>query len=199
MEKLVDWLIGVATGPKSRIFLAILIVACVIAVIVFPYIDANFFYYDRIEKRINNLKEMVDLSGTSLEESEALNAEYLSILAEMETAREKALSNATSSKDTLNDRRTKFFAGSGLWYIIALAALFAKKKTEKWSLKKAFNNFCSASLCLGIGSGIGWIFTMIPTFGMVEVNVILTLILEVVVLWLIIEQPKENAPPNEVK
>ena len=197
MEKLIDWLIGVATGPKSRTFWALLIVACIFAVIVFPYIDANFWYYDRIEKRINNLQDMIDLAGTSLEENEALNAEYLSILAEMETAREKALSNATSNKDTLHERRVKFFAGSGLWYIVALVVLFTKKKTEKWSFKKVFNNFCSSTLCLGIGSGIGWVFTLIPTLGVVEINAILTLILEVVVLWLLIEQPKKKVPAVE--
>ena len=72
-----------------------------------------------------------------------------------------------------------------------------KKKTEKWSFKKAFNNFCSTVLCFGIGTGIGWIFTMIPTLGFVEVNAVLTLILEVVVLWLLIEQPKKKAPATE--
>lgn len=194
MEKILDKLIGFASGPKSRTFWAILIVVCVLAIIVFPYIDANFLYYDRIEKRISNLQAMVNLSGASLEESEALNAEYLSILAEIETAREKALSNATSSQDTLRDRRIKFFAGAGLWYLVALVVLVTKKKTEKWSFKKIFNNFCSAVLCLAIGTVIGWVFTMVPTLGIAEVNGILTLILEIVVIWLLIEQPKKKTP-----
>ena len=199
MEKIFDWLVGIASGPKSRTFWAIMIIAFVLTIIVFPYIDANFLYYDRIGKRIGNLQDMVALSGMPLEENEALKAEYQSILAEMETAREKALSNATNSEDTLHDRRAKFFAGAGLWYIVAVAVLFTKKKTEKWSFKKVFNNFCSATLCLGIGSGIGWIFTLIPTLGIVEVNAVLTLILEVVVLWLLIEQPKKKASTSGAK
>ena len=168
-------------------------------VIVYPYIDANFLYSDRIEKRIDNLQKLVELTGEPLHENEDLNKEYLSILNEMETAREKALSNATSNEDTLHDRRVKFFAGAGLWYIVAVAVLFTKKKTEKWSFKKDFNNFCSATLCLGIGSGIGWIFTLIPTLGIVEVNAVLTLILEVVVLWLLIEQPKKKVSTSATK
>lgn len=196
-EKILDWLGKIITGPKSRLFWAFVIVALVIGIIVFPYIDANFLYYDRIEKRIDNLTSLVELSGTSLEENEALYAEYLSILEEMETAREKALSNATSSQDTVHDRRVKFFTGAGLWYFLALIVLFSKKKTEKWSIKKVFNNFCSTVLCFGIGTGIGWIFTMIPTLGVVEVNAVLTLILEVVVLWLLIDQPKKKAPAAE--
>mgnify|MGYP003295608995 CR=1 FL=1 len=198
-ERILDWIGEIISGPKRRFFWAFVIVALVIGVIVFPYIDANFLYYDRIEKRIGNLQDMVALSGMPLEENEALKVEYQSILAEMETAREKALSNATNSEDTLHDRRAKFFAGAGLWYIVAVAVLFIKKKTEKWSFKKVFNNFCSATLCLGIGSGIGWIFTLIPTLGIVEVNAVLTLILEVVVLWLLIEQPKKKASTSGAK
>ena len=90
-EKVLDWLGKIITGPKSRFFWAFIIVALVIGIIVFPYIDANFLYYDRIEKRINNLQALVELAGTPLQENEALNAEYESILEEMETAREKAL------------------------------------------------------------------------------------------------------------
>lgn len=198
-EKILDWLGEVVSGPKRRIFWVFVIVALLIGVIVFPYIDANFLYYDRIEKRIDNLQKLVDLTGEPLRENEDLNKEYLSILNEMETAREKALSNATNSEDTLHDRRVKFFAGASLWYIVAVAVLFTKKKTEKWSFKKVFNNFCSATLCLGIGSGIGWIFTLIPTLGIVEVNAVLTLILEVVVLWLLIEQPKKKASTSGAK
>lgn len=138
--------------------------------IVYPYIDASFLYYDRIEKHIDNLQKLVDLTGEPLSENEYLNKEYLSILDEMETAREKALSNATNRTDTLHERRVKFFAGAGLWYIVALAVQFTKKKIEKWSLKKVFNSICAATLCFGLGSGIGWIFTMIPTLGFVEVK-----------------------------
>lgn len=69
-EKVLDWLGKIITGPKSRFFWAFIIVALVIGIIVFPYIDANFLYYDRIEKRINNLKALVELAGTPLQENE---------------------------------------------------------------------------------------------------------------------------------
>lgn len=199
MDKLLELLVGVVTGKKSGVFWTVLIILLFTVVIIYPYIDANFLYYDRIEKRIDNLQKLVELTGEPLRENEDLNKEYLSILTEMETAREKALSNATSNEDSLHDRRVKFFAGAGLWYIVAVAVLFTKKKTEKWSFKKVFNNFCSATLCLGIGSGIGWIFTLIPTLGIVEVNAVLTLILEVVVLWLLIEQPKKKVSTSGAK
>ena len=40
---------------------------------------------------------------------------------------------------------------------------------------------------------------MIPTLGVVWVNVVLTLILEIVVLWLLIEQPKKKTPTEAAK
>lgn len=190
-EKLIDLLGKIVTGPKSRIFWAFVIVALVVGIIIFPYIDANYLYYDRIERRINNLQALVDLTGIPLQENEDLYAEYESIIEEMESAREKALSNTANNKDTIQDRRVKFLSGAGLWYIVALMVLITKKKTEKWSFKRIFNNFCSTVLCVGIGSGIGWVFTLIPTLGLVGVNVGLTIILEVIVLWLLIEKPKK--------
>ena len=199
MDKLLELLVGIVTGKKSGIFWSVLIVLLIAVVIVYPYIDANFLYYDRIEKRIDNLQKLVELTGEPLYENADLNKEYYSILKEMEIAREKALSNATNSEDSLHDRRVKFFAGAGLWYVVAIAVLFTKKKTEKWSFRKVFNNFCSTILCLGIGTGIGWVFTLIPTLGIVEVNAVLTLILEVVVLWLLIEQPKNRTSANIAK
>lgn len=190
-EKLIDLLGKIVTGPKSRIFWAFVIVALVVGIIIFPYIDANYLYYDRIERRINNLQALVDLTEIPLQENEDLYAEYESIIEEMESAREKALSNTANNKDTIQDRRVKFLSGAGLWYIVALMVLITKKKTEKWSFKRIFNNFCSTVLCVGIGSGIGWVFTLIPTLGLVGVNVGLTIILEVIVLWLLIEKPKK--------
>lgn len=192
MDKLLELLVGVVTGKKSGIFWTVLIILLIVVVIIYPYIDANFLYYDRIEKRIDNLQKLVELTGEPLFENEDLNKEYLSILNEMEAAREKALSHATSRGDSLHNRRVKFFAGASLWYIVAFAVLFSRKKAEKWSFKKILNNFCSAILCLGIGSGIGWVFTLIPTLGIVEVNAVFTIIIEIVILWLLIEQPKKK-------
>lgn len=196
-ETIFKWLEKVITGPKSRYFWAFAIIALVAGVIVFPYIDANFLYYDRIEKRINNLQDMIDLAGGSLEDNESLKAEYNSILEELETAREKALSNATNKVDTLRDRRIKFLAGAALWYVVAAIVLFSKEKNEKLSLKKVFNHLLAALLCVVIGSAIGWVYTQIPTFVTSELTAILGFVVEIVVLWLVIDQPKKKPPAGE--
>lgn len=187
-DKILVLLEKVITGPKSRFFWALIVVTIIIGIIVFPYIDANFLYYDRIEKRINNLYTLVQLTETSLQENEALNAEYQSILDEMEAAREKALFNATNSKDTEYDYKVKFFAGAGLWYIVGFILLF-NKKNEKISFRKIITNIFSTVICLTIGSAIGWLFALVPTLGATWINAILTIVLQVFVLWLLIGKP----------
>lgn len=196
-ETIFKWLEKVITGPKSRYFWAFAIIALVAGVIVFPYIDANFLYYDRIEKRINNLQDMIELAGGSLEDNESLKAEYNSILEELETAREKALSNATNKVDTPRDRQIKFLAGAVLFYIVAVIVLFSKDRNERLSLKKFLNNLLAALLCIVIGSGVGWIYTLFPTFVTSELTATLGFVVEVVFLWLVIEQPKKKSTTGE--
>lgn len=45
MENFWEFIVGVATGKKSKVFWAVIIVIVLIGVVVFPYIDANFLYY----------------------------------------------------------------------------------------------------------------------------------------------------------
>ena len=191
-ERILEWLHKIVTGPKSRVFWAIVILAVIIIVIIFPYVDANYLYYSRIEKRIDNLQDLVELSGSSIEDDEALNAEYQSILKELETAREKALTSAITKEDTVDERRVKFFTGAALLYLVALLVLFSKKKTEKWSFKRVANNVGSMVICFVLGTLIGWVFTLIPTLGSIEIHCVLTLILEVTVICLLFAKPSKD-------
>ncbi len=192
MDKLWELLVNVITGRRSRVFWALVIVLVIFVVIVYPYIDANFLYYDRIEKRIDNLQKLVELTGTPLEENEELNEEYLSIVAEMETAREKALSNATNVQDSKRDKLIKFASGASLWVIVSIGVLFTKKKNEKITLKRVLNNLLSAAVCLGMGSLMGCIFTYIPTLGSVDINAAFAPTVQLIVIWLIMDAPNKK-------
>jgi len=192
MEKFWEFLVGVATGKKSKVFWAAVIVIALIGVVIFPYIDANFLYYNRIEKRIANLQNLVELTEKPLEESPELNEEYISILEEIAVAREKSLATATRAEDSKHDRLVKFAGGAGLWAIVAIAVLFARKKGEKMSFKKVLNNLLSSLVCVAFGSFVGLFFTWIPTLGAVEVNAVLAPIIQLVVVWLIIESSNKR-------
>ena len=191
-EKILDLLQKIITGPKGRMFWVFVIATIIIGTIAFPYIDANYLYYNRIEKRIDNLKSLMELSGETIEENAALNAEYQSILQEMENARKKALSNATNAEDANRDRMIKFFSAAGLFYFVAVVVLFSKQKNEKLSWRKVFNNIASMLICVAIGSVLGFLFALVPTLGYAEVNGVLAIILEIIVLWLLIVKPTSN-------
>lgn len=55
MNEWIELFTKIITGEKSRYFWVGLIVVAILAIIIFPYVDANILYYDRIEKRIDNL------------------------------------------------------------------------------------------------------------------------------------------------
>ncbi len=192
-EKLLEWVEKIATGEKRRWFFAALITIAILVIIVFPYIDANFLYYNRIEKRIDNLSDLVSLTNTPLEENEILYEEYLSILEEIKTARENALFGSEKSEDTKSDRIIKFAGGAILWFFVAVALLFSKNQAGQPAFKQFINKFFSAILCFIIGAILGYGSIYIPTIVSAKINFVLTPIIQIIVMWLIIESPKPKS------
>ena len=193
MNEWIELFTKIITGEKSRYFWVGLIVVAIMAIIIFPYVDANILYYDRIEKRIDNLSKLVELTGIPLEENTELNAEYESILSEMENAREKALSNTGKQEDSRHDRLIKFLSGGALWFLIAVIMPFNKKKGQKYSFKLFFNNLLAAFFCFAIGSVIGCVFVYVPTLGVVELNAVLAPVAQLVILLLVTQKPKKKS------
>lgn len=192
-EKIFGWFEKIATGEKRRYFFATLIIIVILGIIVFPYIDANFLYYNRIEKRIDNLSNLVNLTDTPLEENVILYKEYLNILEEMQTARENSLFASNKAEVSRTDSMWKFAGGALLWVIIAIVLFFSKKKGEQRTFKQFINNVPYAALCLMIGVILGGVFVFIPTIGIAELNFALAPIVEIIVMWLIIESPKSKS------
>ena len=88
VEKLFDIFMKNLKNPKLYISVLILVV---VFLLLFPYIDANFLYYNRVEKRISILKEIMELDKDKLKESPELEAEYQSILEEVSKQRDGSL------------------------------------------------------------------------------------------------------------
>ena len=191
--KILDWVEKIATGEKRRWFFAALIIIMVIGIIVFPYIDANFLYYNRIEKRIDILSNLVSLTDTPLVENEILYKEYLGILEEVETARENALFGSLRAEDTRSERIWKFAGGSLIWVFIAVVFFIFKKKGERRTFKQFINNLASVIGCFIVGLFFGLLAMCIPTIGTAEFNFVLAPIAEMVFLWLIIESTKSKS------
>lgn len=189
-EKILGWLEKIATGEKRRIFFAVLIVLVILGMIIFPYIDANFLYYSRIEKRIDNLTSMVELTSRPIEQNEILYAEYCSILEEMSGARENSLFGNENVIESRKINFIKFLGGSILWIIVGMVMIFNKKKGERFSFKLLMNNLLASIVCLIIGGVLGYAFLNVPTIGKGIFNFIFAVVAEIVVICLLVDSPK---------
>ena len=175
-------------------FWAIIIICIIIFVVIFPYIDANFFFYSRIEKRLDNLQKLQEINGLAIDESPDLKAEYQSVLGEITQAREKTIiDNSQTSISKESDYWIKFISGGFIFALVGIIGLFKGKKGEKLTLFLFIkNNLFIFIFCEIIAVILGYIFTMIPTIGSIWVNAILSPIIQLIIVYLFM-QPKKSS------
>lgn len=193
-EKIFDLIKDFACGEYSRKFWGVLILIIILFLLVFPYIDANFLYYSRIEKRIDNLSALVELSGKTIEEKPELLSEYNSIIKEIDAAQTKSLASAiNNSSETNFEYWSKFISGGLLFAFVGIVGLFQKKKDDKFNfaifLKNNFLTFVGSMVFAVI---FAFIFSKIPTVGSVWVNVVAAPILQFVSIYLLFLKPKRK-------
>lgn len=156
IELIVCWVEKNLKNPKLYLLIA---VSIIILVLVFPYIDANFFFYNRIEKRIGILQSLSELDMEKISQSYDLQKEYCAILSEVEGQREWSISGASIINRSTVTKTTllfKFLSGSLLAWIIAIIVPFIntfKNKKEK---------IASFFLCAAIGAILGMIGYIMP-------------------------------------
>lgn len=190
-EKIAEWIEKIATGKKARVFWALVIILAIAAVIAYPYIDANILFYNRIEKRVDNLQKLVSISGVSVEDNPSLQAEYLDILHEMEEARTQSEVDVTNRGDSKFVSSVKFWGGTFFGVLVAIAGLFSKNPNGRMTLRFFLkNNVLICILGLMIGALFGYVFTLVPTIGSVWINVILSVFAQYWILDLLLSQPK---------
>ena len=195
-ERSFDLLKGLATGNKSKKFWGALIVIFIIVLIVFPYLDANFFYYNRIEKRIDNLTSIVELNDDKIHKNQGLLLEYESIIREINDANQKSLNTFNNSTDNEFDFWAKAISGGLLFAIVGIIGLFKKNNTKMTFSVFFKNNFLIFIVCSLFAVILSFIFSKIPTLGNVWVNVIAAPIVELIIIYLF---TKSNNKKDEVK
>ncbi len=193
-EKIFDLISKIATGEKRRVFWATVIVVLIVFIIVFPYIDANFLYYSRMEKRLDNLSKLIEISGETINDSPELDAEYQSILEELTRARERTIfANITSSEEQGTDFCVKFVSGGFLFGVVGIVGLFTRNKKTKMTFSLFLKNNLTIFLaCSLVAVFFAFIFSKIPTLGVVWVNAILSPVVQIVVLYLLMQPKKEQ-------
>lgn len=193
MDSLIKKLFEIATGKKAKIFWAVFLAIIVILLVLYPYIDANFLVFSRINKRIDILERVTQLDLDKINKNSALQKEYISVIGEISTIREKSVGTITTRQDTNNDKTIKFISGGSLFWLVSLIVLFSKNKKDNISfLKKIFNNVMSAILCVFIGYFCALIGKNIPTIINVWLNAVGFPIVQIAIIGLIVYGTSKN-------
>ncbi len=164
------------TSKHSKKIGIILLLLLFILIVLFPYIDANFTFHYRIEKRIENLDNLVKLSGLPLSETPQLLSEYNQILEEIEKAQTKTLSSILYDVYEIDlfsvDFWFKFISGALVPAVFSLGGLTVKG-----------DRFISFIIPFLFALFLGFIFSMFPTLGYLWVNVAIAPTIELIFLF----------------
>ena len=120
-DKVFDLLKSNLKNPKLYVGLFIILIA---GVLLFPYIDANWFYYGRVEKRIEILDQISKLDKEPIGDNPILVDEYNSILQEISKQKDGSIGSIFITENSKEVKRHKFIWGGFLCWILSIICLF---------------------------------------------------------------------------
>lgn len=170
-----------------------IIVLLVVILILFPFIDTNFFYSNRIKNRIDILQKITELDIDKISQDENLLKEYQSIVKEINESDNNYINKVLNNN---KDDHTigKFISGGLLWWILGIVMLFFynifnkdDKNGKNWGTRIA-----GFILCVIIGGLIGLICSIIPTIFNIWVNYIIIPILVLILMILLLYKTTSN-------
>lgn len=198
--KIVEEIIGIIKRnyrkPKLWITIGLLLL---IILLLLPSIDSNFFYYSRMEKRIETLQRVMELDQEKINSNVVFKEEYQSILSEIQQQKDYSINLLTNPLiKFVNDifvietdegnRVVKFITGA-LWCIVITICIpfmnTFKKKGEKFI---AFLMFVLLSIIVGM------LFSYVPTIITPYVNYIGVPIIQLILVVVLIV--KSSTPRN---
>ena len=182
VEKVFDIIKDNLKNPKLYIALLTIIV---VILLLFPYIDANFFYYNRVEKRIDILKAVSDIETEKIENNPILKAEYENILEEISKQKEGSLGSVFITNNTSKVSRYKLLTGAILSWLVGVLCLFIK-------IDKVSQRIVGILFFAILGCILGYISTLIPTIIDPKCNYILMPILQLVLLGVLVTNNKNS-------
>lgn len=181
---------------RPRLWICLgLIIFCF--VLLFPYIDSNFLYFSRMEKRISILERVMELDQEKINSNQAYQNEYQSILKEMEQQSERTINsvmnrvsnyinNLMETGKEQGNRWIKFFTGA-IWFIIVTVCIPFMN-----TFKKRSDKMLAFVLMLIISFLSGWIFSIIPIIVTPMFNYIGIPIMQIILLIAIVNKSKKN-------
>lgn len=146
------------------------IIFVLMIIMLYPIIDANFLYYNRISNRIEILDKITKIDVEKVNNSEKLQQEYDLILNEIESKKDNYLNNIFIKEKTTKNNVIKFISGAWMFIFVGIVLPFTKDKEKK---KRTLNNFMGGIVCIAIGLLLGYGAMKIPTIINIIVNIIL--------------------------
>jgi len=175
----------------------IVIIVFVSILILFPFIDTNFFYANRIKSRTDILQKITELDMDKINQDKNLTKEYESIVKEINESDSNYINKVLNNNK--NDHTIgKFISGGILWWLLGIIVLFFynafnkedNKKGKNWGTRIA--GIAGFILCAIIGGLIGLICSIIPTILNIWVNYIIIPILVLVLIILLLYKTSSN-------
>lgn len=165
----------------------IIIGLCFVFVLLIPYIDANFFYYSRMEKRIAILEQAIKLDNNIIKENYIFTQEYQSILDEIKQNQERSINSVmnkminlftgiSQGSRTTGNRLIKFLTGASWLIILALCVPFMN------TFKRRIDQIIAFFIVLILAIMLGFISMNIPTIITPMINYISIPLLQLVVI-----------------
>ncbi len=169
LNKLLNKLINERKGFKLIAWIFIILV--ILAIVLYPIIDANFLYYNRTNKRIEIIQKVVSIDVNDIKRDERIEEEYNSILNDMNTQSNNYISNIFQKESNNGKNIAKFISGSWIFIIVGIIMPFSVDKSK--GKRFTFNNIMGGVLCLIIAGFLGYVCYIIPNIINFGVNLIL--------------------------
>lgn len=178
---------------KRKLGVIVIIVFASI-LILFPFIDTNFFYANRIKSRIDILQKITELDMDKINQDKNLTKEYECIVKKINESDSNYINKVLNNNK--NDHTIgKFISGGILWWLLGIIVLFFYNAFNKEDNKKGKNwetRIAGFILCAIIGGLIGLICSIIPTIFNIWVNYIIIPILVLVLMILLLYKTSSN-------
>lgn len=175
---------------KNPKFYVVILILIFVLLLLFPYIDANFFYYDRVEKRVNILREVSEISQDQLENNPILEGEYQSILQEIGKQRDGSIGNIFILSSTPEVRRYKFISGAIPLAVLAILCIFIPMDR----ISQRIIGFIAFGV---LGAIMGYVSQFIPTIIRPSYNYILVPLLQFILLGILLASSKNKDNTSE--
>lgn len=171
--KLFEKLINEKKGFKIIAWIFIILV--ILAIFLYPIIDANFLYYNRTNKRIEIIQKIISIDENAIKKDKRIENEYNSILEDMNNQSNNYINNIFQKETNKGRNIAKFLAGSWIFILVGIIMPFTKDK--KNGKRFTLNNIMAGIFCFVIAGILGFICVKIPNIINFGVNIVLYLII----------------------